>query len=388
MLAPEFLDGGFATAAGPAPPPLGESAAAAGSSVSPPASDSRGRRSPTSMGPANVTEEVIAHPDREWVSDRSVPSQYLPQPPMLQGSGHALAAKLSKLLSVLPPREECRRQSDRFFVESAWYNYMLQRDEYDRIYEPAVFAPTSSNPLSPHKLACVLMVLTLDSFLDLTREQEDPKVAMYWDATQECFDTRFGWAASLAGVQALGLMTYFVGFGWKGARASNFYWLRRMTTATQQLGMHKDPHPSLPKYEANLRRRVFHESYVIDTLICINHGHRNAINIENIECRYPDESPRVTVRYDYMRTVNNTILDYGLRPDRIAATPEEVRVIEEKVDQFHFEMLPQWHCPALSGAPIPDPPTTLLMKRDLTPQEVLITAITANSMAMNKSIRK
>ena len=33
--------------------------------------------------------------------------------------------------------------------------------------------------------------------------REHPAVASYWDAVQKCFDTRFGWSASLAGVQTL-----------------------------------------------------------------------------------------------------------------------------------------------------------------------------------------
>ena len=80
---------------------------------------------------------------------------------------------------------------------------MLCREEFDTIYEPAVYAPTPTNPLSPHKLACVLIVLTLIAYFDLTDSEEDPKIAVYWEGVQKCFDTRFGWAASVPGVQAL-----------------------------------------------------------------------------------------------------------------------------------------------------------------------------------------
>jgi hypothetical protein len=33
--------------------------------------------------------------------------------------------------------------------------------------------------------------------------RDDPAIAKYWEAAQQCFDTRFGWAASVAGIQAL-----------------------------------------------------------------------------------------------------------------------------------------------------------------------------------------
>jgi hypothetical protein len=79
------------------------------------------------------------------------------------------------------------------------------------------------------------MVLTLESYFDLTTEEEDPSIVDYWEGAQQCFDTRFGWSASLAGVQALALATLFVGFGWSGANSSNFYWLRLMTSAVQQV---------------------------------------------------------------------------------------------------------------------------------------------------------
>lgn len=96
--------------------------------------------------------------------------------------------------------------------------------EFMDVYEPAVYSPTPQNPLSPHKLACVLIILTLDTYLDVTGDEyvpllyilhwdayvyselmsrNDPSVAVYWQGVQQCFDTRFGWAASVAGVQAL-----------------------------------------------------------------------------------------------------------------------------------------------------------------------------------------
>lgn len=43
--------------------------------------------------------------------------------------------------------------------------------EFDAVYEPAVYEPSASNPLSPHKLAVVLMVLTLETFLDVTSDE-------------------------------------------------------------------------------------------------------------------------------------------------------------------------------------------------------------------------
>jgi hypothetical protein len=80
--------------------------------------------------------------------------------------------------------------------------------------------------------------------------RDDPAITKYWEAAQQCFDTRFGWAASVAGIQALvsltyryaekytdskALATYFVTFGWRGARASNYYWLRQSTSAILQV---------------------------------------------------------------------------------------------------------------------------------------------------------
>ena len=148
--------------------------------------------------------------------------------------------RLRSIVSILPSREQTRKQAERFWSSSTWYQHLLRRPEFDAIYEPAVYAPTPSNPLTPHKLACVLMVLTLDTYLDLTGPEDNPLVAEYWEGVQKCFDTRFGWAASVAGVQALGLAVFFVGFGWRGVGASNFYWLRLMTSAVQQVGSVSD----------------------------------------------------------------------------------------------------------------------------------------------------
>lgn len=147
----------------------------------------------------------------------------------------ATLERLRSILRCLPDRETTRRQATRFFAQSTWYQNILRSGEFETIYEPAVYAPTPSNPLTPHKLACVLMVLTLDTYLDVGGSQDNPLVAEYWDAVQQCFDTRFGWGSSIAGVQALGLVSLFVGFGWRGSGASNFYWLRKMTSAAQQV---------------------------------------------------------------------------------------------------------------------------------------------------------
>jgi hypothetical protein len=145
--------------------------------------------------------------------------------------------RLREILGVLPSREEAARRASNFWRESVWYNNLLQATEFNTIYEPAVYAPTPGNPLTPHKLACLLMVLTLEAYLDLSEEAENPAVAVYWEAAQRCFDTRFGWAASVAGVQAYGLATLFVGFGWAGAKAGNFHWLRMMTSAALQVSI-------------------------------------------------------------------------------------------------------------------------------------------------------
>jgi hypothetical protein len=114
-----------------------------------------------------------------------------------------VVGRLKKILRVLPTREETRRKAEGFWHTSVWYNTILRRDEFEAIYEPAVYAPTPANPLSPHKLACVLIMLTLESYFDLSSDEEKPLIKEYWEGVQMCFDTRFGWAASVAGVQAL-----------------------------------------------------------------------------------------------------------------------------------------------------------------------------------------
>jgi hypothetical protein len=48
---------------------------------------------------------------------------------------------------------------------------ILQQPEFENVYEPAVYEPSPQNPLSPHKLAVVLMVLTVETFLDVTVEE-------------------------------------------------------------------------------------------------------------------------------------------------------------------------------------------------------------------------
>lgn len=96
-----------------------------------------------------------------------------------------------------------------------------------------------------------------------------------------------------------GLASYFVGFGWRGARASNFYWLRQCSSAVLQLGLHKDPHPSLPESERNFRRRVFWEAYTMDNLLSINHGQRPGIELMNIETAYATDATALEcVKYD------------------------------------------------------------------------------------------
>lgn len=48
---------------------------------------------------------------------------------------------------------------------------ILRLAEFETVYEPAMYEPSAQNPLSPHKLAVVLMVLTIETFLDVTTEE-------------------------------------------------------------------------------------------------------------------------------------------------------------------------------------------------------------------------
>jgi hypothetical protein len=78
------------------------------------------------------------------------------------------------LLFVESPRvaEGCARSfsDDRRPFDALPY---LKREEFENVYEPAVYSPTPTNPLSPHKLACVLMVLVLDCYFDLDLEETE-----------------------------------------------------------------------------------------------------------------------------------------------------------------------------------------------------------------------
>ncbi|WRT68127.1 uncharacterized protein IL334_005102 [Kwoniella shivajii] len=384
LLAPEYLDGGFASL--PPPPPLQQSPPSGNQSHSPKSGSLN--RSP--KGPSSASSLILATPqlsaerssnqgrmaveslltedaaapegkrEDEWAGENAAPAMIIGtvgnQPNDDLDERHQVFERLKKILKVLPPREEVQRRAENFWRTSVWYQTALHKEEFDAIYEPAVFAPTPANPLSPHKLAVVLIVLTLDCYLDISNDEENPAVAEYWDACQRCFDTRFGWAASVAGVQALAMATLFVGFGWRGARASNFYWLRQMTSASMQLGLHKDPHPSLPEEEREFRRRVFHEIFVLDCLICLNHGQRTAIPVEYIEAAYPKTvSPLAYKKYDFMKAVKTQVIDIGCLPDSLPANWEKVEVVKQALMLYDVTAIPQLHCPLLRGEPLPSP---------------------------------
>ncbi|WVQ96589.1 hypothetical protein IAU59_003694 [Kwoniella sp. CBS 9459] len=386
LLAPEYLDGGFASL--PPPPPIQQSP---GNHSTKSGSNSNADLHRSPHGPSSASSLILATPqlsaergssqgrmavesllltedaaapegkrEDEWAGENAAPAMIIGtvgnQPSDDLDERHQVFERLKKLLKVLPPREEVQRRAKHFWNTSIWYQTVLRAEEFDAIYEPAVFAPTPANPLSPHKLAVVLIVLTLDCYLDLETDEDDAVVATYWDAVQRCFDTRFGWAASVAGVQALALATLFVGFGWRGARASNFYWLRQMTSAAMQLGLHRDPHPSLPEEEREFRRRVFHEIFVLDCLICLNHGQRTAIPIEYIETAYPKDTSALSLKkYEFMKLVKTQVIDIGCLPDIAPASWEKVDAVKQRLMQFDVSTIPQVHCPLLRGEAPPSP---------------------------------
>ncbi|WWD05220.1 hypothetical protein V865_003293 [Kwoniella europaea PYCC6329] len=391
LLAPEYLDGGFASL--PPPPPLvqNDSLDNSHSPKSGSHSHSNGdahNRSP--KGPSSASSLILATPqlsaersssqgrmaveslltedaaapegkrEDEWAGENAAPAMIIGtvgnQANEDLDERHQVFERLKKLLRVLPCREEVQRKAEAFWKTSVWYQTVLHKEEFDAIYEPAVFAPTPANPLSPHKLAVVLIVLTLDTYLDISSDEENLVVAEYWDAFQRCFDTRFGWAASVAGVQALALATLFVGFGWRGARASNFYWLRQMTSASMQLGLHKDPHPSLPEEEREFRRRLFHEIFVLDCLISLNHGQRTAIPLEYVEAAYPKSATTLSLKkYDFMKLVKTQVIDIGCLPDSAPADWDTVEDVKNKLMKFDVTAIPWLHCPLLRGEPLPPP---------------------------------
>ncbi|WVQ73524.1 hypothetical protein IAR50_003098 [Cryptococcus sp. DSM 104548] len=391
LLAPQYLDGGFASVTEPHDVTIDVSAPTQPPSFSPNSSqnglgqnspknassaasftlatpllgpDKRSNRS-SRMAVESLLSEDSAVPEGkredEWAGENAAPAMIIgtvgkPESAEDLEQRHSVFERLKKIITILPPRDINKKRADHFFETSLWYQTVLHRNEYDTVYEPAVYAPTAANPLSPHKLAVVLMVLTFETYLDITADENDPKLADYWDAAQRCFDTRFGWAASVAGVQALALATLFVGFGWRGTRASNFYWLRQMTSAALQLGLHRDAHSSFPNEEREFRRRVFHEIYVLDCLICLNHGQRASIPLEFIETAYPTvSSPLAYKKYDFIRTVKTQVIDIGSLPDSAPASWEKVKEVEAKLMEFDVEQLPIVHCPLLRGEPLPDP---------------------------------
>ncbi|WVR06651.1 hypothetical protein IAU60_003683 [Kwoniella sp. DSM 27419] len=409
LLAPEYLDGGFASLP---PPQLQQSpdnhSPTSGSNSHPELSRSpKGISSASSLILATpqmtersssqgrmavesllLTEESAAPEGKredEWAGENAAPAMIIGTVGNHASDDlderHQVFERLKKILKVLPPREEVQRRSRHFWDTSLWYQTILRREEFDTIYEPAVFAPTPANPLSPHKLACVLIVLTLDCYLDTSADEDNAVVARYWDAVQRCFDTRFGWAASVAGVQALGLITLFVGFGWRGARASNFYWLRQMTAAAMQLGLHKDPHPSLPEEEREFRRRVFHEVFILDCLICLNHGQRTAIPCEYIEATYPKNTSILALKkYEFMKLVKSQVIDIGCLPDCNPATWDRVNAVKNHLMQFDVTALPDMHCPLLRGEPVPEP------AQGFTKEEALALQTTTTSMCHYKAM--
>ncbi|ODO00034.1 hypothetical protein I350_06657 [Cryptococcus amylolentus CBS 6273] len=387
LLAPQFLDGGFASVEQPPitvdskPPsfspdssqnglghgsPKNASSSAESFTLTTPllGPEKRSNRSSRMAVESLLTEDSAVPEGKredEWAGENAAPAMIIgtvgkPDSAEDLEQRHSVFARLKKIITILPPRNVNKQRADHFFETSLWYQTVLHRNEYDTVYEPAVYAPTAANPLSPHKLAVVLMVLTFETYLDISADENDPKLADYWDGAQRCFDTRFGWAASVAGVQALALATLFVGFGWRGTRASNFYWLRQMTSAALQLGLHRDAHSSFPDEEKEFRRRVFHEIYVIDSLICLNHGQRASIPVEFIETAYPTlSSPLAYTKYDFIRKVKSQVIDIGSLPDSAPASWAKVKEVEEQLMEYDVDRLPVVHCPLLRGEQPPDP---------------------------------
>lgn len=347
LLAPEFLDGGFASQ----PPP------AASRQVS----DPLGAAGDKLEGLA-LSEELARGSDVDYVSS-AITGAFLPADFRPDAAPRAaIMTHLRRVLNTLPSRDEARLIADRFFLEAEWFNYTIRREEYDGLYEPSVYAPNEQNPLSLHKLACVLMVLALQHYLDPSRDFDavDGKVALYWDAAQQCFDTRCGWTATVPGVQALALMTWFVHFtsqggGDTGPGTSSLHWLRRMTAACQELQLHREPYPSVSQHDANFHRRVFWEATAIDAVVSPTHSHHTGIPIEQIEVRYPTDVPQWAImRYEFTRMVSYQAIDLGLRSDSNPASSQEIRGLEQLLADYLPEAQPAMHCPYLVGEPLPD----------------------------------
>ncbi|KLT39007.1 hypothetical protein CC85DRAFT_251975 [Cutaneotrichosporon oleaginosum] len=349
LLAPEFLDGGFASQPQPST-----------SYVQP--LDAFGQTSDILEGLA-LSENLAYGSDVDYVAEAAATDSFLPanfRPDAAPRT--AVMIRLRGILDARPSREKAREIADRFFLECEWFNFILHREEYDALYEPSVYAPTEHNPLSLHKLACVLIVCALQLYLDPARDFDavDGKVALYWDAAQQCFDTRYGWAATVPGVQALALMTWFVSFAPKGGGdvgngSTGLYWLRRMTAACEELQLNKEPHPCLSLGEANFRRRVFWEATAVDCVVSLSHNHYTGIPIEQVEVRYPSDVPQWAImRYEYIRTVSYPAIELGLRPDSNQLSSHEILGLEELLAHYQPEAQPAIHCPYLVGEPLPE----------------------------------
>ena len=60
---------------------------------------------------------------------------------------------------------------------------------------------------------------------------------------------------------------------------------------TEQLGLHREPrNPRLSQRELDLRRRVFHEAFMLDCILSLTAGQRIALVPEEIDAQYPSDA--------------------------------------------------------------------------------------------------
>jgi len=195
-----------------------------------------------------------------------------------------------ELYSFIPADEsEAMIVIERFFLNVGWlYNFVPKR-RLESIVQ--TLYDRSAPQLSAHRLAIFYMIMALNALVDQHPRPNGMSSNAYCQLARAALgvDTIFGANATLATVQALGLLSLWYQLSDESDDPSKSWGCLGLTyKVAQSIGLHRDNRIwNLSEEEAMDRRRVFWELQSLDTWQALGYGRPPSLVRPHFDCPQP-----------------------------------------------------------------------------------------------------
>ncbi|KAJ7657379.1 fungal-specific transcription factor domain-containing protein [Mycena polygramma] len=212
-------------------------------------------------------------------------------------SGHARAAKLQRIRTLLPSYDRAVDLCEQYLGHGALFFRPIKRDELLGAFLQAIYASQDttadgSNADAPHALAVLFFILALGALLDLRLPPYNAEAERFYCAGRAAIGLRAVYDSPLVDtVRAVGLMaTYHSHAGKKYSRDSAWCLMGIASKLAQSVRLHRDSARwNMDHKTVQSRRTLFWEVFSADVSHSLALGRPPAIDLSYVDCEFPED---------------------------------------------------------------------------------------------------